>query len=270
LNPSELLEVAVEAVKKAKEAACEALVKGGRARVKVGASGDETLEADEAAEEAILEVLKARLQGATVISEELGIADLGGGGPPYVFVDPLDGSLNAKRGYPCFSSMVAFASKPRLIDVQAMAVVNMLTGDLYWAVKGEGAFLNGVKVSASSCAKLSEALVSLDFSKRNRPEGYVSKIASIIEEARHVRFLGSNSLEVCLVACGACDAFIDLRGGLRLLDVAGPLLMVREAGGIVHVEPGGLEVEVDVKRKASLIAASTDKLLHEILGLVKA
>ncbi len=262
------LDLALRCVLKAREAVSRE--SEGVLTVRVGASGDETLKVDEVAEEAIVDEVRRSLSEATVISEELGVLELGGGGPPYVFIDPLDGSLNAKRGYPCYSSMVALASGPRLGDVEAMAVANLLTGDLYWAVKGGGAFRNGARVEASRCQRLEEALVSIDFSKRGRPVGYAKRIAAVIEAARYVRFLGSNSLEVCLVACGACDAFIDLRGDLRLLDVSGPLLMVREAGGAVYVEPGGLDAEVDVKRKAKLIAAATPSLVEEVLRLIEA
>ena len=264
------LEVAVKAVREARRAVLEGLARGGVDVVKVGASGDESLEVDVAAEDAIMGVLGGELDRATVMSEELGVAEWGGGGPPYVVVDPLDGSLNASRGYPCYSSSVALASSPRLVDVEAAAVMNLLTGDLYCAVRGEGATVNGRRATASRVTRLSEALISVDLSKKGRPKGYAFKVAPVIEEARYVRFLGTNALEISLVASGACDAFIDLRGDLRLLDVAGPLLMVREAGGAVYVEPGGLEVEVGVATRAKLIAAGTRELVEEILSRVEA
>ncbi len=263
------LEIAKRAVIEARRAVIDSLNKGGKRAVKVGASGDESLEVDVAAEDAIVKVLREELTKATLVSEELGVVDWGGGGPPYVFVDPLDGSLNAKRGYPCFSSMVALASGAKLMDVEVTATLNLLTGDLYCAVKGEGATLNDREVKTSDVTRLSEALVSIDFSKKGRPEGYALKIAPIIETARYVRFLGSNSLEVSLVATGACDAFIDLRGDLRILDVAGPILMVREAGGAVYIEPGGLNVEVGVDSKVKLIVAGRAELIEEVLSRVE-
>src|SRR3954470_56198 len=115
-----------------------------------GGGGDLTLVIDAEAEEIVfteLERLHARGADFTVVAEERGFVDLGsGGGPPFVVVDPIDGSLNAKRGLPHHALSIAVADGPTMADVHFGYVVDFGPGEEWYAVRGEGAWLNDAPV----------------------------------------------------------------------------------------------------------------------------
>jgi myo-inositol-1(or 4)-monophosphatase len=232
--------------------------------------GDEVKLIDLVAEKSIVESLGRYFSNATIISEESGEIIIGCGGPPYVVVDPIDGSVNAVRGYPCFSTSIAIAEGVTLSSVVAGGVMNIVNGDIYYAEKGCGAYLNGEAVRVSGIESIGEALISADLNVKGRIPGYIARISSILEKAAHVRFLGTDALEVCLVASGAADAFIDLRGFLRSTDLSASVFIVREAGGVVADADGNdLEISIYPPSTAQFIASSTRSLLHEIIGKLR-
>jgi myo-inositol-1(or 4)-monophosphatase len=121
-------------------------------RVGDGQGGDETTAIDAAAEAAVVALLEeqaARGAGFTLVSEELGERVFGAGGDGLrVVCDPIDGSLNAKRGIPFFSLSLALASGPRMEDVVLGFVHDYGTGEEWVARRGEGAFLAGAPLTA--------------------------------------------------------------------------------------------------------------------------
>lgn len=232
--------------------------------------GDEMKLIDLIAEESIIESLRKYFGNATVISEESGEIVIGCGGPPYIIIDPLDGSVNAVRGYPCFSTSIAIADGLMLSNVVAGGVINVVNGDIYYAEKGYGAYLNGKVVKVSGIESIERALVAADLNVKGRIPGYIARIAPVLEKAAHVRFLGTDALEVCLIASGAADAFIDLRGFLRSTDLTAAAFIVREAGGVVaDVEGNDLEISLYSSSITPFIASATRKLLMNILRELK-
>ena len=111
-----------------------------------GVGGDETTAIDAAAERVILERLRA-IDGATIVSEEVG--ELAGDGPLRIVVDPIDGSLNAKRGIPFFSLSVAVAEGETMDDVVFGYVHDFGTGEEWTAVRGGGARLNDQELDST-------------------------------------------------------------------------------------------------------------------------
>jgi fructose-1,6-bisphosphatase/inositol monophosphatase family enzyme len=95
---------------------------------------------------------------------------------------------------------------------------------------------------------------------------YLSKIIGILNLARRKRYLGSNALELCLVACGKYDAFIDLREMSRVTDIAAAYLILKEAGGIM-VNERGVEVDTELHptSRLSFVAAANTNLCKNIL-----
>lgn len=252
----ELLEIAKGAVSVARDAVLAELRKGAT-----------EAELDLAADRAILSYLQREVGDATVVTEESGIVELGTGGPLVFVVDPLDGTTNAARRYPCFASSVCVAEGPRLSDAVAGAVINVASGDLFEAAKGFGTRLNGEKVAPSATKKIEDAVVALDLNVRKRIPGFAAAIADIIESANHVRFLGTDALEISLVSCGSCDIFADLRGYLRATDFAAAAFIVREAGGVVADATGkDLDVELRHDARSSIIASCTRDLLNDLLS----
>ncbi|MEM2570529.1 MAG: inositol monophosphatase family protein, partial [Thermoproteota archaeon] len=114
---------------------------------------------------------------------------------------------------------------------------------------------------------LEEALIAVDLNVRGKIPGYVKRISGLVEKAKHVRFLGTDALEICMVASGAADAFVDLRGFLRSLDFAAASLIVREAGGLVLNEKGeDLNVKLIPVSRSPIIAVASRKLAEEIFS----
>ncbi len=241
-----------------------------RGRISINPFGDHTFGIDRVAEEVIFKTARGFFRDATMVSEESGIVKIGGGGLPLIIIDPVDGSINASRGYPCYSCSIAVAEGENLSDVVCSGVVNLLNGDLYIAEKNQGAFLNGKRLKVSGVEKIEEALIAVDLNIRGRLPGYINRMSSIVERARHIRSLGTDALELCLVASGAADAFVDLRGFLRSLDFAAASLMVREAWGVVlNREAKDLDVKLIPVSGSPIVAASSRKLGEEIIRTFK-
>jgi len=267
----DLLPVMKDAVK---QAGAEVLALSGspaaRRVVGKGAGGDLTQALDEAAETSIIRSLQERIGNCTIISEERGWVSLGRGGPPFFILDPLDGTTNALRGYPCYSISLAASAGPRLRETVAGAVLDVPQSSLYWAEKGRGAFLNGSEIRPSATEAVENALIAVDLNLRRALPSYLAKVGPIIEQAEHIRFIGTDALETCFVASGTCDAFVDLRGTLRLTDLAAATFIVQEAGGTVVDATGApLDMAIAPESRGSFIAACTKPLCDQLLRLTR-
>ena len=117
--------------------------------LRVGEGGDDTTAVDQAAEDAVVAQLAARNEDFLLVSEELGERTFGAGGTRRVVVDPIDGSVNAKRGIPFFSFSLAVAEGSTMEDVAFGYVYDFGTGEEWTAERGKGAFLGGVPLGAS-------------------------------------------------------------------------------------------------------------------------
>jgi myo-inositol-1(or 4)-monophosphatase len=234
-----------------------------RLEIRVGAGGDTTTFIDQWAEGLILEelsFLQSRGEDFTLLSEELGRRDFGKGGS-YLLVDPIDGSLNAKRGIPFFSSSFALIEGERLSETQLGFVTNLANGDEFWAFRGLGAFFNGRPIEP----KKSEAIEILAY-EANRPDLDVSAILPLLPLATRTRCLGSTALDLCYTALGHIDLFIIPRSS-RSFDLAAGKLILEEAQGTVTDlegrDLGGLSI--DLKARTSLVASSSSKIHQQAI-----
>ncbi len=237
----------------------------------MGAGGDAMKPVDLAAETAIVETLQQHGVSFTLISEESGIKEYGAlPNKCYLCVDPIDGTTNLTHGLPFYCSSIAVSDKPELADVYAGMVTDLVHDETYIALKGEGAYRNKERIHTSKTQSLYEAIVGLDLN------AYKAKLdmtvaAALIENIRHTRHFGANALEVCQVAAGLTDAFIDLRNKIRTTDVAAGFLIIKEAGGIVtNQENQQINVKLDPKQKLSFITSGNIEIHQKILSLVKA
>ena len=240
---------------------------GGRGKsVGVGASGDRTILADKVAEDVLLESILG-VEGVRVLSEEAGAAGEAGA-ETLAVVDPLDGSSNFERGIPFYCTSVAIVEGNSIEDVSVGVVRDLVSGDVYHAVKGRGARKNGRAVATSGVSDISKAVVGADLS-RGTPL-MVSGLAPLISGAkRHVHF-GANALELCLLADGTIDAFVDARGKIRITDFAAAYLIAKEAGAEISAPDGGrLKASFDLERRLSFVATANSRLHREILGALK-
>jgi myo-inositol-1(or 4)-monophosphatase len=227
--------------------------------------GDVTRRIDAIAEETAIEILQETHESFRLVSEELGIRDFGDGKNGTVVLDPLDGSANAIRGIPAYSFSIAFSSSRRLNDVSEAIVADLVDGDIYEATLHHGASLNEGRIRTSDTQKLSESMISADLNIVDL-RIYLKRIIGILNMARRKRYLGTNALEICLVASGKYDAFIDLRGMSRVTDVAASYLVLKEAGGVFVDEDGSeVDVELEPNSRLSFVAVANLDLCRNIL-----
>lgn len=203
---------------------------------------------DLVADEAALAVL--RRAGVGILSEESGFE--AGSTGQVVVIDPIDGSTNASRGVPYFATSLCLLDA----DGPAVALVaDQAGGARYWAVRGDGAFRDGVPIRPSGCTSLGEAIVGLN-GLPPRPLGYAQ-----------CRVLGAVALDLCLVAAGVLDGYVDCvadaHGGW---DFMGGLLICQEAGAsIVDLHGRDLVVREHAARRTP-VAAATPELLEALLA----
>lgn len=159
-----------------------------------------------------------------------GTASPGGAAPDRWIVDPLDGTTNFLHGVPHFAVSIAHEEKGRVV---AGAVYQPLTDELFWAVRGIGAFLNHRRLRVSSRGVMADALLATGLPYRGKPKhpAYGATLEAILPTVAGVRRFGAASLDLAWVAAGRYDGFWEF--DLEPWDVAAGLLLVREAGGAV-------------------------------------
>ncbi len=218
-----------------------------------GAGGDVTLRVNRLAEDAVLAELEALSRPLTLVSEELGERELAGGGPPLVVLDPIDGSLNAKRGMPAFATAVAVADGRSMADVWLGLVRDHGTGEEFVARRGRGAWVNGAPLAAGPAPGGGLELVLIEGASPAR----VARAAAHLEgSVGRLRALGSLALSLCHTAAGRADAMAGLGPG-RAVDIAAAQLVAREAGLAVGLPtPGALPATpLDLTTRFPLLAA---------------
>ncbi len=237
----------------------------------MGAGGDMMKPVDLAAEKAIIDTITSHGVSFTLISEESGIKKFGSSPDTcYVTVDPIDGTTNLIHGVPFYATSVAVSSEPTLGTVYAGLVADLPHEAAYIAIKGEGAYCNGKKIQTSQVPALEEALVGLDINSYNG-RFVIEKVAPIVKKTKHIRHFGANALEICYVAEGLTDAFIDLRSKIRTTDVAAGFLIAKEAGATV-TNPANqpIDVPLDPRQTMSFVASGNKQIHRQILSLVPA
>jgi fructose-1,6-bisphosphatase/inositol monophosphatase family enzyme len=200
-----------------------------------GAGGDITMKIDTVAENSIIHFLEDTNLDILLISEEIGEKFIGNKervmkNQNVLIVDPVDGSNNAVRGIPYCSVSIAYAIGRNISDIKKAVVLDLVSKDIYWASKGEGAYLNDRKIKVSSLDLSNKCFFELNLPEKTAFE-YLAQMKHIIQRFYRTRILGSSALSLCQVARGSMEAFINLRASNRLVDVAAGYLILKEAGG---------------------------------------
>ena len=242
----------------------------GREEVGLGAGGDRTIYLDQLAEEIVVRHLEQAYRSGLrfrLISEELGERDFGG--DSLVLADPLDGSFNAKMGLPYYAVVLAATEGDRISDVRLGYVQNLVTGDEYHAISGAGAFHLGEPLRPKLPAFDGRSIPLVQF---DAPSGVEARerAAPIFALAEKVRQLGSAALNLCHTASGGVSLQVT-PAPVRSFDLAGPLLILREAGGIATDYEGRSIDSVSVRLEArTTLLASLSPQIHayalEVLG----
>jgi myo-inositol-1(or 4)-monophosphatase len=231
--------------------------------VGAGEGGDDTVAIDAAAEEAIVRRLEATGAAFTLVSEELGEKAVGGGGATHVVVDPIDGSLNAKRGIPFFALSIAVAGGATMEDVGFGYVYDFGSGEEWTAERGRGAFLNGERLGA---VKPKERIEILSF-EATLTSSVAERAAQMVGFAYRLRIMGSLALSLCHLAAGRVDAVCSLKGA-RSVDIAAAQLLVRECGlaiDLPEAPPFGA-APLDTEGRSRVVAAGTPEVCRELFA----
>jgi myo-inositol-1(or 4)-monophosphatase len=225
-----------------------------------GEGGDETTAVDAEAEKVILERLKA-IEGATIVSEEVG--EIRGDGNLRIVVDPIDGSLNAKRGIPFFSLSIAIAEGETMDDVVFAFVHDFGSGEEWTAERGAGAWLNGGDLGPT---KPREEIEILSF-EATLTSSVAEKAAAMVGLAYRLRIMGSLALSLCHLAAGRVDAVCSLKGA-RAVDIAAAQLLVRERGLAIDLPeaPPFYAAPLDIEGRSRVVAAATPAVAAELFA----
>lgn len=231
--------------------------------VGMGEGGDETTAIDAAAENAALTRFRG-IDDVTIVSEEVGIL---GSGAVHVVVDPIDGSVNAKRGIRFFSISVAIASGPKMADVDFGFVHDFGTGEEWTAVRGEGARLNGSLLDGDAPKDRIEIL-SLE---ATRTDLVAQKAGAFVELAHRLRIMGSLALSLCHLAAGRVDAVCSLKPA-RSVDIAAAQLLVRERGLAIELpdDPPFAEARLDLEGRSRVVAAGNSYACRQLAAALSA
>lgn len=186
--------------------------------------------------------------GFRVLSEESGMT---GEGDIIVVVDPVDGSTNASRALPWYATSLCAVDERGPL---AADVANLATGDRYRAIRAMGAEADHVDLGPSSCRALSEALLS--FAGLPPEHGGWNQFRSY----------GAAALDLCGVAAGTFDGFVDVSRSHRVWDYLGAWLICREAG-VAVVDGLGRDLLILSGESRAPVAAATPELLEQVLAM---
>ncbi|HIE32049.1 MAG TPA: bifunctional fructose-bisphosphatase/inositol-phosphate phosphatase [Methanosarcinales archaeon] len=237
-----------------------------------GADGTPTKKIDEIAENAALDVLKSDGRKILLISEECGEKVIFGGlsGQDIqksdvdftVVLDPLDGTFNVVAGIPFYSVSIAIGGAD-LADISLGFVANLHSGDFYHAEAGKGAYCDKRRINVSKVSKLQKLSVTAYAYRTDS-----TKVIDLGRIVRRIRVLGCSSLELCYVASGVLDAFVDFRRYLRITDIAAGKLIIEESGGKVTDTAGmPLDGKLSIASRVSMLA-SNGHVHRQLLDIV--
>ncbi len=207
---------------------------------------------DVVADDIVLAGLSA--EGLAVLSEESGVI---GSGPVTVVVDPVDGSTNGSRGLPWFASSFCAVDEDGL---WAAVVRDLASGETFSAVRGQGWDWSGSQWPRrpgrpSECRSLSSALVAF------------SGLPAVHGGWRQFRTYGAAALDMCAVATGSFDGFVDTDRAHGVWDYLGAMLVCQEAGAVVADGDGEVLLTLDHEARRAPIAASTPELLAQLVAM---
>jgi len=221
---------------------------------------DFVTEVDQAAEQAIIDILLTAYPGHAIWAEESGRTH-GAQDSDYVWIiDPLDGTTNFIHGLPVYCVSIALAVKGK---VEQAVIYDPSRNDLFTATRGRGAFLNDRRLRVSKRVRLQECLISTGFPFRQGDDfnTYLRMMGDVMQRTAGLRRPGAAALDLAYVAAGFTDGFFET--GLQPWDVAAGSLLVTEAGGLV----GNFTGEADFLEQKECLAG-TPRIYGQLVALL--
>jgi myo-inositol-1(or 4)-monophosphatase len=216
--------------------------------------------ADKRTERILIEELSHARPGYSFLAEEGGATE-GKDKTHRFIIDPIDGTLNFMHGIPHFAISIGLEREEQLVSA---LVFNPVTDEMYIAEKGQGAYLNEKRLRVAARKQLKETVIAtgLPFLGKEGHARASAELALVMDATAGVRRFGAASLDLAYVAAGRFDGFWE--HGLKPWDVAGGILLVREAGGMVSEADGGSKA-----LEGGSILAANDMLHPALLKLLK-
>ena len=239
----------------------------GSERIGEGAGGDVTMRVDQEAEEEIIAAVRQK-GDVRLIAEEHGES-----GPAdarwTVVIDPIDGSSNFERQIPFYCTSIAVLEGKTLDHATHGLVRNLVSGDTYYSEAGGYSTKNGTEIKTSTVTDLREAALGIDISKVSLP--VVKSLNELISHIKRQMHFGANALETCFFAEGKLDGFVDVRGRMRVMDMAAGYLIAKQAGAIFSDERGApLNPAISVKERFSVVGGGNQTMHAHILAKLRA
>jgi myo-inositol-1(or 4)-monophosphatase len=254
-----MLTIAVRAARRAGSIINRASLNGSSLNVRSKRVNDFVTQVDQAAEEAIIEIVRKAHPDHGFLAEESGKTT---GAAEYLWIiDPLDGTTNFIHGFPQYCVSIAVEHRGALAHG---VVYDPVKNELFTASKGRGAFLNDRRIRVSKCTRLKESLVGtgFPFKELSRLDLYTAQLRNLIQGSAGVRRAGAAALDLAYVACGRLDAFWEM--GLSPWDMAAGALLIQEAGGLV----GDFSGEARYMQSGDMSAA-TPKVFPQLLEALR-
>jgi myo-inositol-1(or 4)-monophosphatase len=234
-----------------------------------GLGDDDTTAIDAAAERVVVERLE-RLHGDgvdfTLVSEELGERVFGEPARWWIVLDPIDGSVNAKRGIPFFSVSLAVADGPLMRDVLFGFVYDFGSGEEWTAVRGGGACLDGTRLGGERPKEPIELLAL----EATRTASVADSVPALVGLAHRLRIMGSLALSLCHLAAGRVDGVCTLKTA-RAVDIAAAQLLIRECGASIELSEGPplADAPLDVEGRSRVVAGASPEVCAALAAALR-
>jgi len=223
-----LLNTAVQAARRAGDAAAGYFNRADRLDIRTKDRNEFVTQVDEAAEELIISSIRERYPDHAFLAEERGTQ----GNSDHVWIiDPLDGTTNFIHGFPVFAVSIALQVRGQL---EAGVIYDPMRQELFTAMRGRGAQLEGRRIRATSRSSLDGTLIGTGFPYRANAkwmDSYLGMLQRVLENTAGIRRPGAAALDLAYVAAGRLDGFWEF--GLQPWDLAAGALMIQEAGGLI-------------------------------------
>ncbi len=225
-----------------------------------GEFGDNTVYIDKLAEDTVIDLVCKSNMACSILTEEKGWVEVKGK-YPIVIVDPIDGSLNAKRGIPYYALSIGLAFDNTTDSITCGYVINLSNKDEFWAVKGEGTCFNGKRILNKRQENL--GVIAVEGLKKEINHDVLIKI---FKSFYRVRQSGSTALDLCYTATQSYDAFLHLDKA-RIVDYAAGKIIVEEAGGGLFrwMTDGDFKVDINIDKTIPFIAVPYKGAINSIL-----
>lgn len=250
-----------------------------KARIALNPKGEATRRFDAVAERIALDVAKRGLGAFRALSEEAGEVVVGMDPRWTLVIDPCDGSNNFRRGIRSVGFAVAALPAGAPLDpdrVEYAVCGDVFTGAIYSAARGRGATLDDEPCAASPLIELHYAMLGVNLGRERSARAIAAEepadpdtLWQLLRTVSTVRRTGATVLDLCYVAQGACDAYVDVRRRLTPENFLAPALVIREAGGLLLGADGRPLGPVEFTAPYSVIAAGNSAILDAILRILR-